>query len=72
VGVFGTGIPSKVIDLKPLHMAKRDLDILAFFTQVQELEAQGWQLVSQDVVALDKGVHMYVWTMRRPRRKADE
>lgn len=72
LGVFGTGIATKVVDLKALHMNKRDLDIQAFFAQVQELEAQGWQLMSQDVVALDKGVHLYVWTMRKPRRPAAE
>ncbi|HRD52506.1 MAG TPA: hypothetical protein PKY96_07650 [Flavobacteriales bacterium] len=65
LGVFGTGIPAKVIDLKAVNMSKRDLDINNFFQEVQELEKQGWEVTGQDVVALDKGVHMYVWTLRR-------
>jgi hypothetical protein len=52
-------------------MAKRDQDILVFFQEVQELERQGWQLTGQDVVALDKGVHLYVWTLRRARPRVD-
>ncbi len=67
LGVFGTSLPSKVIDLKTLHMSKRDQDILTFFTEVQELERQGWQVASQDMVALDRGLHMYVWTLRKAR-----
>ncbi|MBK6342389.1 MAG: hypothetical protein IPF41_07325 [Flavobacteriales bacterium] len=65
LGVFGTGIPAKVTDLKAINMSKRDLDMLNFFQEVQELEKQGWEVTGQDVVALDKGVHMYVWTLRR-------
>ncbi|MFZ1694650.1 MAG: hypothetical protein WAT74_15745 [Flavobacteriales bacterium] len=70
VGVFGTGIPAKVIDLKTVNMSKRELDMTNFFQEVQELEGQGWEVVGQDVVALDKGVHMYVWTLRKPKRAA--
>lgn len=68
LGVFGTGIPAKVTDLKAINMSKRDLDMLNFFQEVQELEKQGWEVTGQDVVALDKGVHMYVWTLRRPKQ----
>jgi hypothetical protein len=67
LGVFSTAAPSKVIDLKTVHMGKRELDMLSFFKEVQDLEGQGWQVLSQDVVALDKGVHLYVWTLRRPK-----
>lgn len=68
LGVFGTGIESKVVDLKPVNMDKSALDIQNFFAEVQGLEAQGWEVASQDVVALAKGMHMYVWVLRRPRR----
>lgn len=71
LGVFGTGLAGKVVDLKTVNMAKRDQDILVFFQEVQELERQGWQLTGQDVVALDKGVHLYVWTLRRARPRVD-
>jgi hypothetical protein len=67
LGVFGTSLPAKVIDLKTVNTTKRDLDILVFFGEVQELERQGWELTSQDVVALDRGLHMYVWSLRKPR-----
>ncbi len=67
LGIFSTASPSKVVDLKPLHMDKRELDIVAFFQEVQNMEAQGWEVTGQDVVALDKGIHMYVWTLRKPR-----
>lgn len=67
LGIFSTTAPSKVVDLKPLHMDKRELDIVAFFQEVQNMEAQGWEVTGQDVVALDKGVHMYVWTLRKTR-----
>ncbi|MBK9148724.1 MAG: hypothetical protein IPM12_13020 [Flavobacteriales bacterium] len=65
LGVFGTGIPAKVIDLKTVNMSKRDLDMLNFFEEVQAMEQQGWEVAGHDVVALDKGIHMYVWTLRR-------
>lgn len=71
LGVFGTGISSKVVDLKVVNMDKRAQDILVFFHEVQEMEQQGWEVTGQDVVALDKGVHMYVWTLRRPRTGND-
>jgi len=67
VGVFSTAVEAKVIDLKAAHMDKRDLDIIAFYREVQALEQQGWEVTSQDVVALDRGVHMYVWNLRRVR-----
>ncbi|MBK9176004.1 MAG: hypothetical protein IPM46_06615 [Flavobacteriales bacterium] len=67
LGVFGTSIPAKVIDLKTVHMNKRDQDIITFFGEVQELERQGWEVTGQDVVALDRGLHMYVWTLRKAR-----
>lgn len=67
LGVFSTAMPAKVIDLKTVHMNKRDLDIISFFHEVQDLEKLGWELISQDVVALDRGLHMYVWVLRKPR-----
>lgn len=67
LGVFSTAMPSKVVDLKPIHMDKRELDIITFFSEVQDMERLGWEVTSQDVVALDKGVHMYVWTLRKPK-----
>lgn len=67
LGVFGTGLETKVVDLKPVNMDKSALDIQNFFAEVQGLEAQGWEVVAQDVVALAKGMHMYVWVLRRPR-----
>ena len=67
LGIFGTSMPSKVVDLKVVHMDKRELDILTFFQEVQDLEKQGWEVFSNDVVALDKGIHMYVWTLRKPK-----
>lgn len=67
LGVFGTGIPAKVVDLKAVNMGKRDQDILVFFGEVQELERRGWEVVGHDVVALDRGLHMYVWTLRKGR-----
>lgn len=68
LGVFGTSLTAKVIDLKAVNMTKRDHDILVFFGEVQELEGQGWEVSSQDVVALDRGLHMYVWTLRKAKR----
>ena len=65
LGVFSTSMPNKVVDLKPLNMDKRELDMGVFFQEVQEMEKQGWEVTSQDVVALDKGVHMYVWSLRK-------
>jgi hypothetical protein len=67
LGVFGTGVETKVVDLKPINMDKGALDIQNFFREVQALEATGWEVTAQDVVALGKGSHMYVWVMRRPR-----
>lgn len=67
LGIFGTSMPSKVVDLKVVHMDKRELDILTFFQEVQDMEKQGWEVFSNDVVALDKGIHMYVWTLRKPK-----
>lgn len=68
LGVFSTAFPNKVVDLKVLHMDKRDLDINTFFSEVQDLESKGWEVTSQDIVALDKGLHMYVWTLRKARQ----
>lgn len=68
LGVFSTVLPGKVVDLKAVHMSKRDLDIISFFQEVQDLEKQGWEVTSQEIVALDKGVHMYVWTLRKPKQ----
>ena len=65
LGIFSTAMPSKVVDLKPVHMDKRELDIITFFNEVQDMERQGWEVTSQEIVALDKGVHMYVWTLRK-------
>lgn len=67
LGVFSTAMPEKVIDLKTVHMSKRELDIISFFREVQDLEQKGWEVTSQEVVALDRGLHMYVWTLRKPR-----
>lgn len=68
LGVFSTTLPEKVVDLKAMHMSKRGLDIVSFFQEVQELERQGWEVTSQDVVALDRGQHMYVWSLRKARQ----
>lgn len=65
LGVFSTAAPGKVVDLKTVHMDKRELDIISFFHEVQDMEAQGWEVTSQEIVALDKGIHMYVWTLRK-------
>lgn len=65
LGVFSTAFPNKVVDLKVLHMDKREQDINTFFSEVQELERQGWEVTAQEIVALDKGVHMYVWSLRK-------
>ena len=67
-GVFSTTAPSKVVDLKPLNMDKRDLDMVSFFHEIQDMEKQGWEVTGQDVVALQEGVHMYVWTLRRSKQ----
>lgn len=67
LGVFSTAAPTKVVDLKPVHMDKRELDIITFFNEVQDMERSGWEVTSQEIVALDKGVHMYVWTLRKPK-----
>ncbi|MBK8497565.1 MAG: hypothetical protein IPL52_01800 [Flavobacteriales bacterium] len=64
MGVFSTSFPNKVVDMKPIHMDKSELDIITFFNEVQELERQGWQVSSQAIVALEKG-HMYVWSLRK-------
>lgn len=64
MGVFSTSMPSKVVDLKPIHMDKSELDIITFFNEVQDMEKQGWEVSSQEIVALEKG-HMYVWTLRK-------
>ncbi len=65
LGVFSTAFPNKVVDLKVLHMDKREQDINTFFSEVQDLERQGWEVTAQEIVALDKGVHMYVWSLRK-------
>jgi hypothetical protein len=65
LGVFATSGTSKVVDLKTVNMGKRDLDIQVFFQAVQDLEREGWELTAQDVVALDRGVHLYVWSLRK-------
>ena len=67
LGIFSTAMPGRVVDLKPINMDKRELDITVFFTEVQSLEKIGWEVSSQEIVALDKGVHMYVWTLRKPK-----
>lgn len=67
LGVFSTAFPNKVVDLKVLHMDKREQDINTFFSEVQDLERQGWEVTAQEIVALDKGVHMYVWSLRKAR-----
>lgn len=67
LGVFSTTAPEKVVDLKTVHMSKRNLDIISFFNEVQDLEAQGWVVSSREIVALDRGVHMYVWTLQKAR-----
>ena len=64
MGVFSTAAPSKVVDMKPIHMDKSELDIITFFNQVQDMEQQGWEVTSQEIVALEKG-HMYVWILRK-------
>ena len=64
MGVFSTSFPNKVVDMKPIHMDKSELDIITFFNEVQDLERQGWEVSSQAIVALEKG-HMYVWSLRR-------
>ena len=64
MGVFSTSFPNKVVDMKPIHMDKSELDIITFFNEVQELERQGWEVSSQAIVALEKG-HMYVWSLRK-------
>ena len=38
LGVFSTAAPAKVIDLKPVHMDRADLDIITFFNEVQDME----------------------------------
>ena len=68
LGVFSTAMPAKVVDLKPINMDKRELDIIIFFQEVQDMEKQGWEVDTKDIVALDKGVHMYVWTLRKPKQ----
>jgi len=65
LGVFSSAMPSKVVDLKVVHMDKSQMDILSFFQEVQDMEKLGWEVTSQDVVSLDKGVHMYIWSMRK-------
>lgn len=67
MGVFSTTFPSKVVDMKPIHMDKAELDIITFFNEVQDMEQMGWQVTSQSIVALEKG-HMYVWTLRKPKQ----
>lgn len=42
MGVFSTSMPSKVVDMKPIHMDKSELDIITFFNEVQDMEKQGW------------------------------
>ena len=67
LGVFSTAFPSKITDLKTVHMSKSELDMSSFLYEIQNLEGKGWELISQDVVALEEGVHMYVWTLRKPK-----
>lgn len=67
LGVFATDAPNKVVDMKVVHMDRSDLDIVTFFNEVQDMEKRGWEVVEQDIVALDKGVHMYVWILRKPK-----
>jgi len=68
LGVFSTAFPNKVTDLKTVHMSKSELDMSSFLYEVQGMEEKGWEVVMQDIVALDKGVHMYVWTLRKPKQ----
>ena len=67
MGVFSTTAPGKVVDMKPIHMDKSAMDIITFFNEVQDMEQQGWEVTSQEIVALEKG-HMYVWTLRKPKQ----
>lgn len=67
LGVFSTAFPAKIIELKTIHMNKLDQDIISFFQEVQQLEKEGWEMSSQNVLALDRGVHTYVWIMRKPK-----
>ncbi len=67
MGVFSTTATSKVVDMKPIHMDKSELDIITFFNQIQDMEKEGWEVTSQEIVALEKG-HMYVWILRRTKQ----
>jgi len=67
LGVFSTAAPNKIVDLKVVHMDKSELDMVTFLNEVQDMEQQGWEVMEQDIIALEKGMHMYVWTLRKPK-----
>lgn len=67
LGVFSTAAPNKIVDLKTVHMDKTEMDIITFFHEVQDMEQQGWEVTDQTIIALDKGQHMYAWTLRKPK-----